>query len=102
MIWSWLYLAAALVLNAFRPPRHRHLLVPSFFAGWSTGELPLWHILWQLAVTVVAAFLGAFRFWPGWLGLVVALASWTGLAVLALIGHRSDRIFADLEIDPSL
>ena len=56
MAWAWGYFAAslvgaALVLNAFRPPRSEYLLVPSFFAGWYTGEMPVWHIVWQMAAT---------------------------------------------------
>src|SRR5215472_13125909 len=48
MAWSWAYLAVSLfgalfVANAFRPARHELLSVPSFFAGWYTGELPVWH-----------------------------------------------------------
>ena len=79
MTWAWVYLAsslvgAGLVLNAFRPLRHEYLLVPSFFAGWYTGELPVWHIVWQVAATVVFAVVGAFGSWPGWVGLAVAVA----------------------------
>jgi acetyl esterase/lipase len=105
--WSWIYLAVsllggALVLNAFRPARHDYLLVPSFFAGWYTGEMPVWHIVWQVAATVVFGLFGAFRFWPGWIGLALALCSWVGLVVLAAIGHRAGRIFDAIEDDTSL
>ncbi|HXQ63058.1 MAG TPA: alpha/beta hydrolase [Acidimicrobiales bacterium] len=102
MAWAWVYFAssllgAALVLNAFRPPRNEYLLVPSFFAGWYTGEMPVWHIVWQAAATGVFALLGAFGSWPGWAGLAVAVSSWIGLGVLAAIGHRAGRIFAGIE-----
>ena len=58
MAWAWVYLAvsvvgAVLVVNAFRPARHPFLVVPSFFAGWYTAEMPIWHIVWQGAATVV-------------------------------------------------
>jgi acetyl esterase/lipase len=104
--WAWIYFAssllgAALVLNAFRPPRQAHLLVPSFFAGWYTGEMPLWHIVWQMAATGLFALAGAFAFWPAWAGLAVAVASWVGLAVLAAIGHRAGRVFAAIEAEAS-
>jgi len=107
MAWSWAYLAsslvgAVLVLNAFRPARHHFLLVPSFFAGWYTGEMPVWHIVWQVAVTGVFAVLGAFGSWPGWVGLAVAVSSWIGLAVLAGIGHRAGRVFDNLGQYPAL
>jgi len=63
MAWSWVYLGvsvvgALLVLNAFRPLRHQLLVVPSFFAGWYTGEMPVWHIVWQVAATVAFALEG--------------------------------------------
>jgi acetyl esterase/lipase len=107
MAWSWAYLAsslvgAALVLNAFRPARHDFLLVPSFFAGWYTGEMPVWHIVWQVAATAVFAVLGAFSSWPGWAGLAVAVSSWVGLGVLAGIGHRAGRVFDGLGDHPAL
>ena len=51
MGWSWAYLAVSLVglllvINAFRPVRLAVFLVPSFFAAWYTGEMPVWHIVW--------------------------------------------------------
>jgi len=102
MAWAWVYLAlsvlgAALVLNAFRPLRHEYLLVPSFFAGWYTGEMPVWHIVWQGAATVVFALLGAFGSWPGWVGLAVAACSWVGLGVLAGIGRRAGGVLLGAE-----
>ncbi len=107
MAWAWLYLAfslvgAVLVLNAFRPPRIEYLLVPSFFAGWYTGEMPVWHIVWQAVATGVFALLGAFDSWPGRVGLVVAVSSWVGLGILASLGHRAGSVFADLERDAEL
>ncbi|HTT86901.1 MAG TPA: alpha/beta hydrolase [Acidimicrobiales bacterium] len=102
MTWAWTYLAvsalgALLVLNAFTPARHEYLIVPSFFAGWYTGEMPVWHIVWQVGATVLFGVAGAFRYWPGWVGLAVAVASWVGLGMLAVIGHRSGRVFDALE-----
>ena len=106
MAWAWAYLAssllgAALVLNAFRPPRSPHLLVPSFFAGWYTGEMPLWHIVWQLVATGLFALAGAFGFWPGWLGLALAVLSWIGLGVLAAIGRGAGAVFDRVEQEAS-
>ena len=51
----------------------------SFFAAWLTGELAVWHIVWQAVATVVFIALGALDAWPGWLGLAITLASWVGL-----------------------
>jgi acetyl esterase/lipase len=102
MGWSWAYLAVslaglALVLNAFRPSRFALFLVPSFFAAWYTGEMPVWHIVWQAAVTVAFAFAGAFGYWPGWLGLGVTLVAWAGLVVLARIGDQAHDVLVRAE-----
>jgi acetyl esterase/lipase len=102
MAWAWVYLAvslvgALLVVNAFRPARHQLLLVPSFFAGWYTAEMPIWHIAWQGAATVVFGLEGAFGWWPGWVGLGVSAASWTGLVVHARISAGARGVFVRAE-----
>jgi acetyl esterase/lipase len=107
MTWAWVYLAVSLlggvlVLNAFWPARRPHLLVPSFFAGWYTGEMPVWHIVWQVAATVLFVLAGALDSWPGWLGLAVAVSSWIGLVVLATIGHRAGQVFDRMEEEAAL
>jgi acetyl esterase/lipase len=107
MAWSWAYLAvsafgAVFVLNAFRPPRHGAFAVQSFFAGWYTAEMPVWHIVWQAAATVAFGFAGAFGYWPGWLGLGVAVASWAGLFGHAVIADRSHRVLSQAEAEVPL
>ncbi|HLX88621.1 MAG TPA: alpha/beta hydrolase [Acidimicrobiales bacterium] len=102
MAWAWTYLAvsvlgALFVLNAFRPVRNGLVVVQSFFAGWYTAEMPVWHIVWQAAATVVFAYLGAFGSWPGWLGLGVAVASWVGLGVHAMVAQRAGTVFEAAE-----
>ena len=102
MAWSWIYLAvsvlgALLVLNAFRPVRHPWGAVPSFFAGWYTAEMPVWHIAWQGAATAVFAFGGAFAAWPGWLALGINVLSWTGLVVHARLGGSARAVFQRAE-----
>jgi acetyl esterase/lipase len=91
---SWAFLAVTLVgacftVNAFRPVRFEPFAVPSFFAGWLTSELPLHHLAWQVAATIVFGVLGAFRGWAGWAGLGIALAQWCGLVVLAVRASRA-------------
>ncbi|TMM17634.1 MAG: alpha/beta hydrolase [Actinobacteria bacterium] len=91
---AWAFLAVTLVgacftANAFRPVRIEPFTVPSFFAGWLTSELPLHHLAWQVVATVVFGALGAFRGWPGWAGLGIALAQWCGLIVLAVQAGRA-------------
>ena len=98
MTWAWVYLAvslvgAVLVANAFRPARHQLLLVPSFFAGWYTAEMPVWHIAWQVAATVAFGVEGALGSWPGWVALGVNAASWTGLVVHARISAGARGVF---------
>jgi acetyl esterase/lipase len=99
MAWAWVYLGvslvgAALVVNAFRPSRRPILAVPSFFAGWYIAELPVWHIVWQVAATVAFALVGALRWWPGWLGLGVSVAAWTGLVVQARLSAGAGAVFS--------
>jgi acetyl esterase/lipase len=109
MAWAWTYLAVSLVgalfvLNAFRPARHELLSVPSFFAGWYTGEMPVWHVIWQVGATVAFALTGALGFWPGWIGLGVNLVAWTGLVVLAMrsvgVGEVFSRAEGEVPIPP--
>jgi acetyl esterase/lipase len=102
MALAWAYLAvsllgAALVANAFRPPRHAWLVVPSFFAGWYTAEMALWHIVWQVAATVGFALGGALDRWPGWVGLGVNLLAWSGLVVHARVADQARQVFQRAE-----
>ena len=104
MAWAWAYLGvtvvgALFVLNAFRPVRNGLFVVQSFFAGWYTAEMPLWHIVWQAAATVVFGFEGAFRSWPGWLGIGIALASWVGLYVHARIATGAHGVLSQAEAE---
>ena len=107
MAWAWTYFGlsvfgALLVLNAFRPLRAGVVVVQSFFAGWYTAEMPVWHIVWQAAATVVFAFGGAFRSWPGWIGLGLSLASWAGLYVHYLASTRVAGVMAVAEAETPL
>jgi len=102
MAWAWVYLAVSLVgalfvVNAFRPARHQLLVVPSFFAGWYIGEMPVWHIAWQAAATVAFGLEGALGSWPGWVALGVNAASWAGLVVHARVSAGAHRVFLRAE-----
>ena len=97
---GWAYLAVSLVgawftFNAYRPTRRWQLLTLSFFAGWFTSELAVFHIAWQVAATVLFVWLGALGSWAGIVGLVVALASWAGLLGLQLVSGRSAQVMED-------
>src|SRR5439155_1132769 len=63
-----------------------------WFAGWLTGELALHHLAWQLVMTVVFAWAGALRAWPGWMGLAVTLLSWSGLVGCLVVARRAEAV----------
>ena len=97
---GWAYLAVSLVgawftYNAWRPSRRWQLLTLSFFAGWFTGELAVFHIAWQVGATVLFVWLGALESWAGIAGFVITLASWAGLLGLQLVSGRSARVMED-------
>jgi len=107
MAWAWAYLGvsaagALLVLNAFRPMRHQFLIVPSFFAGIYTAEMPVWHVVWQVAATAAFAAVGAFGSWPGWVGLGVNLAAWGGLVAHFKVSGRAHHVFTRAEAEVAL
>jgi acetyl esterase/lipase len=96
---------AWLTFNAFRPSSRWQLLGLSFFAAWLTGELAIWTIVLQVTCTLVFAALGVFEHWIAWVGLGIAIVSWTGMLVLAAISRRSglayDTALTDvLGLDP--
>jgi acetyl esterase/lipase len=93
----WVFLAASIVgagftINAYRPSSRWQLLGLSFFAGWLTGELALFHLFWQVAATVVFVALGALDAWPGYVGLAVNVVSWVGLVWIQVVALRSARV----------
>ena len=84
---------AAFALNARRPlSRDGRLSISVFFAGWLTSELPLHHLVWQIAATVAFAWAGALSSWLGWLGLAVSLGSWVVLLDLYGKARQADGI----------
>lgn len=78
-----------LVANALWPLRWDPLSVPSFFAGWLTGELAFQHIVWQAALVAGLGVAGAFSGWAGWVGLGVAVVDWAALGYLGFQGVSS-------------
>lgn len=74
--WAFGLACASLLFswNAHRPVRRLPRgAVMSFFAGWITSELPLWHLAIQVALVLALVATGA-------------LGSWLGLAALGLFG----------------
>lgn len=93
----WLFLAvsvigAAFTANAYRPSSRWQLLGLSFFAGWLTGELALFHLAWQLAATAAFVSVGALDAWPGFVGLALSIVSWAGLVWIQVAALRSARV----------
>lgn len=82
---SWILLAFAVLsalftLNAWRPFRVSPAVgAVAFFAGWLTSELPLHHILWQLAAVAAMVLLGGADELAGQAGLAIVTLSWGGL-----------------------
>ena len=95
---AWLFLAASLwgawfTWNALRPMAGASRRgVVSFFAGWLTGELACHHLAWQVGMTLVFAWAGALRAWPGWVGLAITLLSWCGLARCLVVARRAEAV----------
>ncbi len=94
----WAFLAVTLVgawftFNAYLPrlPQRRQgpLIVPSFFAGWLTGELSAHHFAWQVVATTVFVWAGALEAWPGWAGLAITFVSWAFLLAIVPLSARS-------------
>jgi acetyl esterase/lipase len=97
---AWVFLVvslvgALLVVNAYFPARREPLATASFAMGWIPGELPLHVVVVQLACTVAFAVEGAFRTWPGWIGLAVAFLSWVALIGLAVVAHRANDLVGE-------
>ena len=94
-----LFLAVSLIgglftLNAYVPQRRTGpLVIPSFFFGWLTSELPVHHIAWQLVATAVFVWAGALGSGAGWLGLAICVLSWAALANLVPASQKAENIF---------
>src|SRR5919198_2075591 len=94
---GWAFLAVSLVgacftVNALRPTHRWQLIALSFFAGWFTTELAVFHVAWQAIATVVFVWLGALGTWPGVAGLAITGASWAGLLWLQIVSTRAGRV----------
>jgi acetyl esterase/lipase len=63
-----------------------------FLSGWLVGDLAAFHIEWQAIATLVFVISGAFDRWPGWLGLGVTIASWSGLVAGTVRARRTGQV----------
>lgn len=80
---TWL----ALTLNAFRPLGSL-LRLPSFFASWLVGELPVHMLLGHVATLWIFADWGAYRTALGRAAMLLVIVSGAGVA---LLWHRATR-----------
>lgn len=65
-------------------PRHPYPLMPlTFMVAWLTGDLAVFHLVLQVAVTALLVALGALDATAGIVGLVAMVLSWLGLVLLA-------------------
>lgn len=88
LVFCALSLAGA--INVWRPLRRPSALAGlSFFAGWLTGELPLHHVGFGMAVTLGFASAGALGDRIGLLGLALALLAWALLLVSFRRSHEA-------------
>lgn len=97
MFWSILLLimgiwGIAATVNAFRPLRHDWLLLPSMLWAWVVIELPAQHVVVQIALTGVLAWLGALGSPVGWIGLALLVVSWVGGVVLTVQSRGARRV----------
>jgi acetyl esterase/lipase len=101
----WLLLLLSLwgalgTLAAYHPSRHGRLrFVLSFFVGFITIELAPHIVAWQVAGAAVLVALGALDSWPGWLGLAIAVVSWTLLLVCVMQARRSAVVMREVLAD---
>ena len=80
-------------LNALRPVRRPVFLVGiSFFSGWLTTELAVFHLAWQAVVTAFFVDAGALDAWSGRIGLVLTAVSWAGLAWMVAVALRTGAV----------
>lgn len=88
MTWAGFYFFLALlsgycVITALVQARRLHWWVPAYFvSAWLCGELALIHLLWQVALTALVAFLGGLADPLAQWGLGIFALSWLGLVYL--------------------
>jgi len=70
-------------------PRRGKVPALFFLAGIMVGELAPLHIAWQVIATAAFIRAGALDRWPGWVGLAISLASWSGLVLAIARGQRA-------------
>src|SRR3954466_15875328 len=85
---------ALFTILALRPPKRPIALVGiTFFAAWLATELAIVHLAWQLVATIVFVAFGALRDWPGWAGLAITVASWSGMVAMIVAAYRTRQVF---------
>lgn len=103
MAWVFLLLSiwGALCTLAARFPARRNkiLFLPTFFISWLTIELAAHHLAIQVIVTALFIRAGVLHSWPGRVGLVLCLVSWTALVIMVLQGRASAKTMREAIAD---
>ena len=100
MSLTGIYLALAILsalgtFTALVPARRIYFaIIPWFFLAWLTGELAFIHLLWQLAFTLLVAFMGGLGEGSGQLGLTLFVLSWIGLLHLHRQGMDAGSVLS--------
>ncbi|MEE4250783.1 MAG: alpha/beta hydrolase, partial [Alcanivoracaceae bacterium] len=80
-------------VSAIIQARRLYWAAPLYFlAAWLTGELAMIHLLWQVALTALMAFSGAFDSNLAQMGLGLFALSWMGLVYLQVQAMDTQRI----------
>ena len=95
LLFGFGLLSALLAMNAFRPPRHQRWSVLAFVNGWLRSELPLHHVVGEAVFVAILVWRGALEARPGWVGLLLVVASWAALVVLAWQARRAGDVVED-------
>jgi acetyl esterase/lipase len=86
-------IGALFTFNAYLPQRRTGpLIVPSFFAGWLTAEMPIQHFVWQVLATLVFIWAGALSEQPGQIGMAITVASWAALLGIVPVARSSKQV----------
>jgi acetyl esterase/lipase len=92
-------LFAVLTVPALVRVHHWALLFPAFFVSWLGTGMSAWWLTLIPVTTVVLVALGGLAAWPGWVGLVLVVASIAGLLHQSALARRGGATF-DAVLDP--
>jgi acetyl esterase/lipase len=93
-------IGAVFAVLAYLPaPRASKAAILFFLAALLVGEIAPVHIFIQAVVTFFLIRAGALDAWPGWVGLVITLASWALLIAGTARAYRTTAVMEDALVD---